>query len=569
MNSVFFKILRLRPTQNRVLQMKKTILSYFVLAAFAVTTVFGISSCDKIREALYDMHTVTFDLNYEGNPAATTVKVEEGKTVKKPSNPVRPGWEFVGWFKESSGRTAWNFDTEIVSDITIYAKWSAITFTVTFNSNGGSEVRTQTVSYGGKVAEPTKPTRVGHRFDGWYKDNTFANAWSFVSETVTANIALYAKWTPVYNVTFDTDGGSDAPELQAIGVGENVTKPIDPTKSKAGLYNGTVKPEDVRCTFEGWYNGETQWNFATDFVTNNITLTAKWSGGGNPIAAVAANDIPTTFTYINNNAGTYTLLINRDISVSTTQTISLAQRHLTIAGLGGGRKITINHSYPIIINNTDASLTLDENIILTDETNNYFSLLSYYLVRVQAGSLIMRSGSKIIEGDRAVEISGVNSRFVMEGGEIRNNNSYGVLVYSGASFVMKGGKVSGTTYDVYIENTAGTFTLSGNAEIGTLTLHKVTNGTNSSVTIGEGGFTGIVSALHLYVSSVSNISTVVDQWTTGVTVPTVMRGVTNADVLSRFTLGKFIGSSNSTQRDISPEYKLELVGGGNVKLVWR
>lgn len=68
-------------------------------------------------------------------------------------------------------------------------------FTITFNSNGGSEVDAQIVAKGGKVIVPEEPTRDGSRFDCWYKDNNiFADAWNFGAEIVTTDISLYARW---------------------------------------------------------------------------------------------------------------------------------------------------------------------------------------------------------------------------------------------------------------------------------------------------------------------------------------------------------------------------------------
>lgn len=66
--------------------------------------------------------------------------------------------------------------------------------TVTFNSNGGSEVAAATVLDGDAVARPTDPTKAGSTFDGWYTDDeTFANAYDF-STPVTADLTLFAKW---------------------------------------------------------------------------------------------------------------------------------------------------------------------------------------------------------------------------------------------------------------------------------------------------------------------------------------------------------------------------------------
>ncbi len=68
-------------------------------------------------------------------------------------------------------------------------------FTVTFNSNGGSAVDTQSVANGEKVTEPTDPTKVGYDFAGWYADAQLTELWDFTNDVVTGNMTLYAKWT--------------------------------------------------------------------------------------------------------------------------------------------------------------------------------------------------------------------------------------------------------------------------------------------------------------------------------------------------------------------------------------
>lgn len=65
---------------------------------------------------------------------------------------------------------------------------------VTFESNGGSAVSSQTVQEGDKIVEPTKPTREGYIFGGWYKDANLTRAWNFATDTVSGNTTLYAKW---------------------------------------------------------------------------------------------------------------------------------------------------------------------------------------------------------------------------------------------------------------------------------------------------------------------------------------------------------------------------------------
>ncbi|MHB9296836.1 hypothetical protein PilKf_02619 [Pillotina sp. SPG140] len=73
----------------------------------------------------------------------------------------------------------------------------ATTYTVTFDTGeGGPDVAAKTgVASGAKITAPT-PTKEGFDLEGWYKDADFEDAWVFATDTVTANITLYAKWTP-------------------------------------------------------------------------------------------------------------------------------------------------------------------------------------------------------------------------------------------------------------------------------------------------------------------------------------------------------------------------------------
>ncbi|MDR0472506.1 MAG: InlB B-repeat-containing protein, partial [Treponema sp.] len=94
----------------------------------------------------------------------------------------------------------WIFaSSRVTQNTTLYAKWdgqSATKYTVTFNSNGGSEVaQIPNITPNTLITAPAAPTKTDLFFGGWYKDNTtFANAWNFASDKVTQNTILYAKW---------------------------------------------------------------------------------------------------------------------------------------------------------------------------------------------------------------------------------------------------------------------------------------------------------------------------------------------------------------------------------------
>ncbi len=136
------------------------------------------------------------------------------------------------------------------------------TYTVTFDSQGGSSVASVTVNANSTVAKPADPTKEGYTFKGW---NNGSSAWNF-SNPVTSNLTLVAQWEeivePTFTVTFDANGGSAVASI-TVDKDALITEPAAPTKEG--------------YTFAGWKNGSKAWNFATDKVTSDITLKADWT----------------------------------------------------------------------------------------------------------------------------------------------------------------------------------------------------------------------------------------------------------------------------------------------------
>ena len=212
-------------------------------------------------------YTVTFDTG--GGSAVASQSIVSGAKAVKPADPTKAGGSFAGWYKDAALATEYDFNDPVTANITLYAKWTAIgSFTVTFDSNGGSAVANQTVVSGDKAVKPADPTKAGDNFAGWYKEAAITTEYDF-NDPVTANITLYAKWIAEgsYAVTFDSNGGS-AVASQIIVSGEKAVKPADPTKA------GNV--------FAGWHK-DAALAAAYDFdepVTANLTLYAKWAGEG-------------------------------------------------------------------------------------------------------------------------------------------------------------------------------------------------------------------------------------------------------------------------------------------------
>ncbi|MBK7452259.1 MAG: InlB B-repeat-containing protein [Anaerolineales bacterium] len=151
-------------------------------------------------------YTITFDSN--GGSVVTAITQPFGSAVSAPIAPTKTGYTFGGWYSDAGLNTAYTFTTMPAADITLYAKWTANSYTITFDSNGGSVVTAITQDFDTAVTAPTAPTKTGNTFGGWYSDAGLNTAYTFTTMPA-ANITLYAKWTAnSYTITFDSNGGS-------------------------------------------------------------------------------------------------------------------------------------------------------------------------------------------------------------------------------------------------------------------------------------------------------------------------------------------------------------------------
>jgi len=119
-------------------------------------------------------------------------RVEKNISSTAPINPSREGYTFTGWDKDFSN---------VTSDLIVTAQYSINQYIVSFNSNEGSVVTSQTLEYNSLVTEPTAPTKEGYNFGGWYKETELITSWKFASDRVpTEDVTLYGKW----NLNTDT-----------------------------------------------------------------------------------------------------------------------------------------------------------------------------------------------------------------------------------------------------------------------------------------------------------------------------------------------------------------------------
>ena len=207
-----------------------------------------------------NQYTITFDTN--GGSEIAPITQDYGTQIAAPANPTRKGYTFKGWDKEIP-------ETMPAENITVKAQWEINQYTITFDTNGGSEIAPITQDYGTQIAAPANPTRKGYTFKGWDKE---------IPETMPAeNITVKAQWEiNQYTITFDTNGGSEiAPITQDYGT--EITAPDNPTRKG--------------YTFKGWDK-----EIPETMPAENITVKAQWeinqytitfdTNGGSEIAPI-------------------------------------------------------------------------------------------------------------------------------------------------------------------------------------------------------------------------------------------------------------------------------------------
>lgn len=215
----------------------------------------GVVNSDIILTARWESNYYVVSFNTDGAGEIPKQNVMINGYAVEPPAPEMEGHIFVGWFLED---IPWNFAlNKVPANIVLKARWIK-NITVSFDSDGGSAVTEQKLTGGAYVSIPADPIKEGFAFAGWYLNDVL---WDFENNTVDDSITLKAKWTPVFTVTFNTDGGTSI-NLQKVTAGALVTEPQAPAKND--------------YVFRHWeYNGRV-WNFATDTVNDNITLKAVY-----------------------------------------------------------------------------------------------------------------------------------------------------------------------------------------------------------------------------------------------------------------------------------------------------
>jgi uncharacterized repeat protein (TIGR02543 family) len=122
--------------------------------------------------------------------------------------PRKQGYTFIGWYIDETLETPFNIITMPMEHLTVFAKWTINTYQIIFISNGGTFIDDIEAEYQTPIYEPNEPTRMQYEFGGWYSDVQLTEPFEF-NNMPASNIALYAKWIPLYDMEPLTVGSTN------------------------------------------------------------------------------------------------------------------------------------------------------------------------------------------------------------------------------------------------------------------------------------------------------------------------------------------------------------------------
>lgn len=245
------------------MRLKKIPTIILLVALLLISTMVYVFASGKSSEK--EQYIVSLSLGDSSD--VQRIRVGQNGILVRPEDPLREGYIFDGWLLNG---VPYNFDMPISGDIRLEASWkkieedeTIITYSVTFDTVGGSDIGKITVKSGNKITKPLDPIKVGYEFKGWLFNN---QTYSF-NTSVTNDMVLVANWeiesetTTKYKITFDTDGGSAISSLM-VKSGDKLNKPTNPAKSG--------------YSFKEWQLDGKAYDFSKT-VTSNITLKAIYT----------------------------------------------------------------------------------------------------------------------------------------------------------------------------------------------------------------------------------------------------------------------------------------------------
>ena len=246
--------------------------TYGALATYSITA--STSESTTLTAQWTPVYTLAYVLN--GSPSTVTGGglYESGTVLSLAAAPSFTGYTFGGWLDASGTTHAAGSSFTIVQYSTLQARWTAISYSVTYNLGGGSGALPlqSSLTIGQSFLVAPTPSRAGYAFNGW-SDGSETHTAGSTYVIGSSNVTLTAQWTVIqYTVTFDMGGGAGTLPTQADGtIGATFSLPASGSN-----------PTWIAHTFTGWSDGSVLYapGATYTFGVADVTLTAQFSLNG-------------------------------------------------------------------------------------------------------------------------------------------------------------------------------------------------------------------------------------------------------------------------------------------------
>ncbi|HPY88871.1 MAG TPA: InlB B-repeat-containing protein, partial [Spirochaetota bacterium] len=265
-----------------------------------------------VEKIITTKYTVTFESN--GGSAVANQSIVSGNKIVKPANPTTAiaGYTFGGWHIDSSLKNEWLFNLYTVSEnITLYAKWNAITYNISYNLDGGTNKAGNPAIY--TVETPTiilqAPTKSCYTFGGWYSDPGFATKITEITLGSTGDVELWAKWNSDFDIISCGNGhtvaiksngtlwawGANGSGQLGDGTTANKLLPVQIGSSNNWVSVSCGNGHTVAIKSNGslWAWGNNQYGQLGDGTTTNRSSPVQIGGGSTDWASVSCGQYHT------------------------------------------------------------------------------------------------------------------------------------------------------------------------------------------------------------------------------------------------------------------------------------
>ncbi|NME72855.1 leucine-rich repeat protein, partial [Flammeovirga aprica] len=225
---------------------------------------------EDINHLFDDLSPIEYSITYESNGGMHAN--EESYTIESSeitfTSTTKLGYSFEGWYSEPEfTNKVESITSGSTGDVTLYAKYSPIEYSITYESNAGTHANEESYTIESSEITFTSATKLGYTFEGWYSEPEFTNKVESLASGSTGDVILYAKYSPIeYSITYESNGGTHANEAVSFTI----------ESSEITLTSATK----LGYTFEGWYSDSEFTNKVASITsgsTGDVTLYAKFT----------------------------------------------------------------------------------------------------------------------------------------------------------------------------------------------------------------------------------------------------------------------------------------------------